>query len=134
MTKEEQLRLIEDVQHARLAQAQLSEASAGLPPERRQLLQDAVEAGKRAQAVLLEEHRALVHSLAMKSQQPGVPLSRLLQQGTAGLLHAIENFDPQKGFRFSNYARWWVRQALADQILNLLRRRFGEFTLVISQY
>jgi DNA-directed RNA polymerase sigma subunit (sigma70/sigma32) len=115
VTKEEELRLVRDIQNARLAQAQLCEASDGLSPERRRLLEDAVEAGEKARAGLFEANRAVVGSLAVEFHRTGVPLSRLLERGNAGLLHAIEKFDPQKGFRFSNYARWWIRQALADR-------------------
>jgi DNA-directed RNA polymerase sigma subunit (sigma70/sigma32) len=114
VTREEELRLIENVRKAHLAQAQLSEVSDGLPPERRRLLRDVVEAGEKARELLFETNRAVVDSLAEKFQQPGVPLSRLLERGNAALLSAIDKFDPQKGFRFSNYARWWIRQALAE--------------------
>jgi RNA polymerase primary sigma factor len=114
VTREEELRLIEDVRKARLAQAQLSEASDRLPAERRRLLREVVEAGEKARDLLFERNRAVVDSLADKFQRPGVPLSRLLEQGNAALLSALDKFDPQKGFRFTNYARWWIRQALAE--------------------
>src|SRR5439155_10416834 len=67
---------------------------------------------------LMTENLRLVISVARKFQGRGLPLEELVQEGVIGLRRAAEKFDPGKGFRFSTYATWWIRQAISRAVLD----------------
>jgi len=89
------------------ARARLRAALAAWP-----LDQDALRAGDAARAAFVAANQRLVVTIAMRYQQRGLPLDDLVQEGTVGLLRAVDLFDPTRGYTFSTYAVWWIKQAL----------------------
>jgi RNA polymerase primary sigma factor len=70
------------------------------------------EGDKTARAKLIEKNLRLVIPVAKKYRGMGLPFGDLIQEGNIGLMRAADKFDPEKGFRFSTYATWWIRQAV----------------------
>jgi len=93
-------------------------ATGGLSPLRRHKLETAVREGEEAATRFVQSNLRLVVSIAKKYQSSGLPLLDLIQEGNFGLIHAVEKFDRQKGFKFSTYATWWIRQAIGRGIAN----------------
>jgi RNA polymerase primary sigma factor len=101
------------------ARDKLDAAEAELALTERTILERSVRLGDRAQQRLVEANLRLVVSIAKKYVGRGMPMLDLVQEGNLGLMRAVEKFDYRKGFKFSTYASWWIRQAvtraLADQ-------------------
>jgi RNA polymerase nonessential primary-like sigma factor len=99
--------------------AHMLEVEQQISPSRRKDLTSLVRDGERAKNHLLEANLRLVVSLAKRYTGRGMPLLDLIQEGNLGLIRAVEKFDYAKGFKFSTYATWWIRQAItrgmADQ-------------------
>ncbi len=74
--------------------------------------QDALRAGAAARAAFVATNHGLVVTVAARYQHRGLPFDDLVQEGTVGLLRAVDLFDPARGYRFSTYAVWWIKQAL----------------------
>lgn len=93
-------------------------------PEVVRLFQTYETGGSAADAArkkLIESNLRLVISIAKKHKSPNIPLEDLIQEGNMGLLKAIERFDWKKGFRFSTYATWWIKQAIGQHVLKMKR-------------
>ena len=118
LTKADEERLGRAIEEGREAAAELETGGSSLTPAHRRHLLRSVRVAERATTEFCQANLRLVVSIAKRYQASGVPLLDLVQEGNLGLLHAVEKFDYKKGFKFSTYATWWIRQAITRGIAN----------------
>jgi RNA polymerase primary sigma factor len=111
LTAEQEVDLAKRIEAGLFAEHKL-ETSTGLDEAYRRDLELIAEDGRRAKAHMLEANLRLVVSVAKKYSDRGLSLLDVVQEGNLGLIRAVEKFDYTKGYKFSTYAMWWIRQAI----------------------
>jgi RNA polymerase primary sigma factor len=119
LNAEQEVELAKRIEAGLFAEEKLADTGTGLPPEQYNDLDWIAIDGRRAKNHLLEANLRLVVSLAKRYTGRGMLFLDLIQEGNLGLIRAVEKFDYTKGYKFSTYATWWIRQAItramADQ-------------------
>jgi len=111
LTAEEEVELAKRIEAGLFAEHKLA-TETGLAKRYRADLELVAEDGRRAKAHMLEANLRLVVSVAKKYSDRGLSLLDVVQEGNLGLIRAVEKFDYSKGYKFSTYAMWWIRQAI----------------------
>ena len=111
LTREDEARLSRAIQEGQAASEELQRDDE-LPPERRSQLRAMISRCEESTRRFVEANLRLVVSIAKRYHHPRLPLADLVQEGNVGLLQAVKRFDHTRGFRFSTYATFWIRQAI----------------------
>jgi DNA-directed RNA polymerase sigma subunit (sigma70/sigma32) len=115
LTKAQEVALAQTIEAGRTARLRLDGAGgapASLDPAALRAAEESIRAGEQAAAAFVGANLRLVVSIARRDKTPETTLADLIQDGNLGLIHAVEKFDWRRGFKFSTYATWWIRQAI----------------------
>ena len=118
LTAEEEVVLAKTIDRGRRAATSLN---GEVDDERHQHLSEIVDAGENARRRFIQANLRLVVSIAKRYPNAGLPFLDLIQEGNLGLIRAVEKFEYRKGFKFSTYATWWIRQAITRAIADKSR-------------
>ena len=110
---DEEVSLAKTIEAGDKAAARLAKSNGSLSDRTRSKIQSEINAGERAKRQFVEANLRLVVSIARRYQGFGLPLLDLIQDGNVGLLRAVEKFEWRRGFKFSTYATWWIRQGIS---------------------
>jgi RNA polymerase primary sigma factor len=120
LTAEDEVRLARDMERGRRATHKL-ESGADMSPRERAQLRSLLREGEEAKMAFIRANLRLVISIAKRYTGRGLDMLDLIQEGNLGLIRAVEKFDWRKGFKFSTYATWWIRQAITRGLGNQAR-------------
>ena len=121
LSPEEEVTLAERMQKGNEAAERIANEGDAIPAEERAQLEKDIKLGDRAKKRLAEANLRLVVSIAKRYVGRGMLFLDLIQEGNLGLIKAVEKFDSTKGFKFSTYATWWIRQAITRAIADQAR-------------
>jgi RNA polymerase primary sigma factor len=113
-----ELDLAKRIEKGNQARRKLTRGYSELPVEKQRELEALVEDGQAARDHLIRANTRLVVSVAKRHVGRGLPLLDLIQEGNLGLMKAVEKYDYHRGFRFSTYATWWIRQTITRALAN----------------
>jgi len=116
LNTEEEIDLAKRLERARKAKRKLGKLNGNGTAEQRAELKTMIGDGKLARQHLIEANTRLVVSIAKRYVGRGVPFLDLIQEGNLGLMKAVQKYDYKRGFRFSTYATWWIRQTITRSI------------------